>query len=126
MTSEARTHTQCAWAACGINAIFIHSTTNENRHLMKSGRAACRPIEGEEIPTYKDFWFKIFTINALFFHSTTNGYRHLMKSGRAACRPIFRKIVTGMNRSILILPGVSWFSIQMVSAQCILSHVRRL
>ena len=31
-----------------INAIFIHSTTNGYRHLIKSGRAACRPIEGEE------------------------------------------------------------------------------
>ena len=38
-----------------INAIFIHSTTSGNRHLMKAGRAACRPIEGEEIPIYKDF-----------------------------------------------------------------------
>ena len=45
---------------------------------MKSGRAACRPIEGEKIPTYKDFSVK----------TTTNGYRHLMKSRRAACRPI--------------------------------------
>ena len=38
-----------------INAIFIHSTTNGYRHLMKSGRATCRPIEGAEIPTYRDF-----------------------------------------------------------------------
>ena len=38
-----------------ISAIFIHSTTNGCRHLMKSGRAACRPIEEEEIPTYRDF-----------------------------------------------------------------------
>ena len=38
-----------------IKAIFIHSTTNGYRHLMKSGRVACRPIEGEEIPTYRDF-----------------------------------------------------------------------
>ena len=38
-----------------ISAIFIHSTTNGYRHVMKSGRAACRPIEGEEIPTYRDF-----------------------------------------------------------------------
>ena len=27
---------------------------------MKSGRAACRPMEGEEIPTYKDFRFEIY------------------------------------------------------------------
>ena len=35
--------------------MFIHSTTNGYRHLMRSGCAACRPIEGEEIPTYRDF-----------------------------------------------------------------------
>ena len=43
-----------------ISNIFIHSITNGYRHLMKSGRAACRPIEGEEIPTYKDFRFEIY------------------------------------------------------------------
>ena len=37
-----------------ISAIFIHSTTNGYRHLMTSGRAACRPMEGEKIPTYKN------------------------------------------------------------------------
>jgi len=37
-----------------ISAIFIHSTTNGYRHLMTFGRAACRPIEGEKIPTYKN------------------------------------------------------------------------
>ena len=36
-----------------ISAIFIHSTTNGYRHFMTFGRAACRPIEGEKIPTYK-------------------------------------------------------------------------
>ena len=35
--------------------IFIHATTDGYRHLMKSGRAACRAIEGEDIPTYRDF-----------------------------------------------------------------------
>ena len=35
--------------------MFIHSNTNGYRHLMRSGCAACRPIEGEEIPTYRDF-----------------------------------------------------------------------
>ena len=66
----------------------IHSTTNGYRHLMKSGRVACRPIEGEEIPTYRDFRFRIYRISAIFIHSTTNGYLHLMKSASAACRPI--------------------------------------
>jgi len=55
--------------------------------MLQAMKAACRPIEGEEIPTYKDFQFKIFTISTIFIHSTTNGNRHLMKSGRAACRP---------------------------------------
>ena len=54
-------------------------------HAMK---AACRSIEGEEIPTYKDFWFKIFRFSTIFIQSTKNGYHHLMKSGRAARRPI--------------------------------------
>ena len=35
-------------------------TTNGYRHLVNSGRAACRPIEGEEIPTYKDFRFELY------------------------------------------------------------------
>ena len=34
-----------------------------------------------------------------------------------------RKIPSGMNRSIWILPGISGFSIQMVSAQCLLSFL---
>ena len=71
-----------------INAIFIHSTTNENRHLMKSGRAACRPIEERKSLNIKTFRFKIIRINAIFIHSTTDGYSHLMKSGHSACRPI--------------------------------------
>ena len=56
--------------------------------MLQAMKAACRPIEGEQIPTYKDFRFKIFRISTVFIHSTTNGNRHLMKSGRAACRPI--------------------------------------
>ena len=55
--------------------------------MLQAMKAACRPIEGEEIPTYKDFRFKIFRISTVFIHSVTNGNRHLMKSGRAACRP---------------------------------------
>ena len=55
---------------------------------MKAGRVACRPIEGEEIPTKRGFSVKKRRIWATFIYSTTNGYRQLMKTGRAACRPI--------------------------------------
>ena len=67
---------------------FIQSTANGFHHVMKSGRTACRPMEGEETLHTKTFRFRVFRINAVFIHSTTNGYRHLMKSGRAACRPM--------------------------------------
>ena len=56
--------------------------------MLQAMKAACRPIEEEEIPTYKDFRIKIFRISTVFIHSTTYGNRHLMKSGPATCRPI--------------------------------------
>ena len=56
--------------------------------ICQAMKAACRPIEGEEIPTYKDFRFKIFRFSTIFIQSTKNGYHHLMKSGRTARRPI--------------------------------------
>ena len=55
---------------------------------MKSGPAACRPIEGEETLHIETFRFKIFRISAILIHSTRNGHHHLMKSRRGACRPI--------------------------------------
>ena len=58
-----------------ISAILIHSTKNGYDHLMKSGRAARRPIEGEETPHIETFRFNIFRMSAIFVHSTTNGYR---------------------------------------------------
>ena len=50
-----------------IDAIFIHSTTNGYRHLMKSSRAACM----------ETFRFKIFRMSVIFVHSTTNGDKKL-------------------------------------------------
>ena len=47
--------------------------------IKKSGRAACRPIEGEEIPTYETFRFKIFRMSAIFVHSSTNGYKKTVR-----------------------------------------------
>ena len=52
--------------------------------------------------------------------SGTTNFSRFSKNGKKVIPrkvlPFFRKISTGMNNSIWILPGISWFSIKMVSA----------
>ena len=73
--------------------------------ICQAMKAACRPTEGEEIPTYKDFRFKIFRFSTIFIHSTVS-QKHSLILPKNNVKRRFEETESVCPFGTLFLPGI--------------------